>query len=103
MKTLLACSAIAAALLLSACASAPSATTTSASASVAQKSGTMYCHKERLYQASGELVCNWSASAAEVCRDNVQSSRIAVSSAVAAPADGSRCASGQWLVQVALK
>ena len=93
-------SAISAALMLSACASNTSAPTTAAAAPAA---GTMFCTKDRLYTASNDLVCNWSKSAAEVCRDNVQVTRIAQSAVTGEPVNASRCASGLWMVQVTMK
>ncbi|MFN7219357.1 MAG: hypothetical protein ACK5UX_01790 [Burkholderiales bacterium] len=93
---LLAAAGLAAAVLLSACASntaAPAATSKVAS------SGVMYCHKDRLYTAGNELVCNWTPSLTEACRDTAPTSRMAASAFSSAPTEASRCASGVWLVQ----
>ena len=64
---------------------------------------TKYCHMERLYTAGNDLVCNWAPTAAEACRDNTVTSRLAQSSVSEAPKKASRCASGEWLVQVTTK
>jgi hypothetical protein len=93
---LFAAAGIAAAMLLSACASntpAPTAATNVASA------GVMYCHKDRLYTAGNELVCNWTSSVAEACRDTAPTSRLATGAVSGAPTEAKRCASGVWLVQ----
>jgi len=63
----------------------------------------MYCHKDRLYTAGTEMTCNWTTSVAEACRDNAVASRISSGAVSNAPTDSTRCASGQWLVQVALR
>ena len=90
--------------LLGACATNDTSSSGNASTSAATpKAGTMFCHKERLYTASGDLVCNWATSAADACRDNTPSSRVAQSAATGAPSDAKRCESGQWLVQVTMK
>jgi hypothetical protein len=99
-KSFLVISAVAATILLSACATGGAETKVAAAAPA---SGTMFCAKDRLYTASNDLVCNWAKTAADVCRDNVQSSRIAQSAVTGAPVDASRCATGQWLVQVTMK
>lgn len=85
---------IAAAMLLSACAS-----NTPAPAAKVAATGVMYCHKDRLYTAGGELVCNWTPSVAEACRDTAPTSRVAANAFASAPTEASRCASGVWLVQ----
>jgi hypothetical protein len=64
---------------------------------------TKYCHMERLYTASNDLVCNWAPTAAEACRDNTVTSRLPQSSVSEAPKKASRCPSGEWLVQVTTK
>jgi hypothetical protein len=69
----------------------------------ADAAATKYCHKERLYTAGNDLVCNWAPAAAEACRDNTVTSRLAQSSVSEAPKKASRCPSGQWLVQVTTK
>ena len=90
--------------LLGACANNDTSNTSSTSASqVSAIVGTMYCHKNRLYEAGGDLVCNWTTSAASACRDNTPSSRVAMANTTAAPSDGRRCESGQRLVQVTMK
>jgi hypothetical protein len=86
--------------LLGACATTESST---AQNSAAASSSTKYCHKERLYVASNEMVCNWAASAGSACRDNLPSSRIAQSAVTSEPANARRCDNGQWLVQVTMK
>jgi hypothetical protein len=99
-KSLLTICAVTATIVLSACATGGAETKVAASAPA---SGTMFCAKDRLYTASNDLVCNWAKTAAEVCRDNVQSSRIAQSAVVGEPVNASRCMTGQWLVQVSMK
>ena len=71
--------------------------------SKADTAATKYCHQERLYTAGTDLVCNWAPTAAEACRDNTVTSRVAQSSVSEAPKKASRCASGEWLVQVTTK
>lgn len=88
--------------LLSACATSESNTKPAASAPVTA-TGTMFCHKERLYSANNQFICNWAATAADSCRDNTPSSGIAQTVVTAAPQDARRCESGQWLVQVTMK
>jgi hypothetical protein len=94
-KLFLAATSACAAVLLSACATAPA---TSTSAATTAGAGNMYCFKDRLYTAGSDYVCNWTSSVAEACRDSAQSSRVAVSSLTAAPVESTRCASGVWLV-----
>jgi hypothetical protein len=62
-----------------------------------------YCFKERLYSSGGEMSCNWASSAAEACRDFTETTRIAASAMTEAPKKSTRCANGEWLVQVTLK
>jgi hypothetical protein len=62
-----------------------------------------YCYRERLSTAGAELSCNWAESVAEACRDNTQTSKIPVSAVAEPPKKASRCANGEWLVQVTLK
>jgi|GEM_PF-3705654 len=90
--------------LLGACATSESSNAASAAPSVATaKADSKFCHKERLYTVGGEMVCNWAQTAADACRDNTQSSRLAQSAVTGAPSDVRRCESGQWLVQVTMK
>lgn len=95
-------SAAAVAVLLSACAATESNVGGNAAAASAASS-TKYCHKDRYYVSGGEMVCNWTNSAGDACRDNVPSSRIAQSAVTGEPTNTRRCESGQWLVQVTMK
>jgi hypothetical protein len=85
---------LAAAMLLSACASNTAAPTAKVAAA-----NTMYCHQDRLYTAGNEYVCNWTPSLTEACRDTAPASRLATSAVTGAPTQATRCASGVWLVQ----
>lgn len=69
----------------------------------ADAASTKYCHMERLYTAGNDLVCNWAPTAAEACKDNAVTTRVAQSAVSEAPKKASRCASGEWLVQVTTK
>lgn len=84
--------------LASGCASTASTATVAASSSKVS-----YCHKERLYTAGGDLVCNWSDSVEAACKDNAQVSRVATASLTDAPADSRLCPSGQRLVMATRK
>jgi hypothetical protein len=87
--------------LLAACAT-PQASTAPA-AQAAPAGSTLYCHKDRLYTASGDMVCNWTESIETACKDLAPTSRLASSNASGAPTDSRLCPSGQRLVQVAKK
>ena len=93
--------------LLGACAtqSAMQGATTNAAASktTATATGSKFCHKERLYDTGGEMVCNWAGTAADACRDIVPASRISKALVEGEPINARRCESGQWLVQVSMK
>ncbi len=86
--------------LLGACATTESNTGENLAAA---SSSTKYCHKDRLYVASNEMVCNWASSAGSACRDNLPSSRIAETAVTGEPTNIRRCDNGQWLVQVTMK
>ena len=99
MKTTLA---LAAALVLAACAT-PNASLNGAPLAVAGGSGgTYYCWKDRLDTEGGNLVCNWEASAADACRSTGVVS-IAKSNVAKGPENTRRCENGQWLVVVTTK
>lgn len=95
--------------LLGACAtqSATQGATTIAAASkttaTATATGSKFCHKERLHDIGGEMVCNWAGTAADACRDIVPTSRISKALVEGEPINARRCESGQWLVQVSMK
>jgi hypothetical protein len=90
--------------LLGACATTESNTSqNSASTSASASSGAKFCHKERYYVTRNEMVCNWATSAADACRDNLPSSRIAQTAVTSEPTNASRCDNGQWLIQVTMK
>ncbi|NJR71932.1 MAG: hypothetical protein HC782_02065 [Gammaproteobacteria bacterium] len=87
--------------LLGACATSES--TQRPAEVTATTTGTKFCHKERLYTANNQFVCNWAATAADACRDVTPSSGIAETAVASAPQNARRCESGQWLVQVTMK
>lgn len=70
---------------------------------VATSSGTLYCHKDRLIETAAGYECNWSMQPRDVCDGSIPATVVAKSSAVAPPANGNRCASGQWLTTVATR
>jgi hypothetical protein len=91
--------------LLSACANTNMSTGAGSAAAplAAASAGAMYCYKDRLYSAGGNLNCNWAASTREACSGNTQASSIASSATTGAPVDSNRCSNGNWLVQVTMK
>jgi hypothetical protein len=90
---------IATSALLAACAGTGTAAPDSAVASSAAK----FCYQDRLHKVDNQLECNWVSSAAEACRGQGPVSRVALSAANGEPVRASRCASGQWLVQLSMK
>lgn len=91
---------VAAATLLAACAGTGGAV---APQTAVASSGSKFCHQDRLHKVDNQFECNWVDSAAEACRGAGPISRIAASATLGEPAKASRCGSGQWLVQVAMK
>ncbi len=95
---------LSAAALVSALSVAPAMAQSSAGQSRAGSANAeRYCYRERLNTTGAEISCNWADSAAEACRDNTQTSRLAVSAMTEPPKKSIRCANGEWLVQVTLK
>jgi hypothetical protein len=82
---------------------APSFAQSSAPSKSGAASNDRYCFKERLYTAGGEMSCNWATSVAEACRDFNETSRVATAAMIEVPKKSTRCANGEWLVQVTLK
>lgn len=87
--------AVAAGLVLGACATTNNGSSPAAARQVA---GTQYCWQDRLETAGGKLTCNWAASRREACEalnfSTIEAARYA------APKKASMCANGQWLVEI---
>ena len=93
MKTPLA---VAATLILSACAAVPGASPTPARVA---NGATSYCWQGRLVTEGDNMVCNWSSSAREAC-DNMSLSTMKKSAVASGPERVTMCGNGQWVVAV---
>ena len=83
-------------LALAACAATENGSTAAAGATTA--AGTQYCWQERLDTSGGKHTCNWSADKRSACEGTTFTALEA--QRYAAPRKGSRCANGQWLVEL---
>ena len=86
--------------LAAACAAPGAATTRTAAAAPA--GGTQYCMKDRLFESSTEMSCNWAPTFADACENSNRSS-ISKGSISGVPANAGRCNNGQQLVVVTKK
>ena len=99
MKTTLA---LAAALLLSACASVQKSPAAAPGMNASSGASTYYCWKDRLATEGDNLVCNWETNVTAACRsDGVVS--LSKASIARGPVDARRCENGQWLVSATMK
>lgn len=89
--------AIAAALLVSACATVNPPAPTAAATPAA---GTYYCFKDRLATEGDAYACNWERDARDVCHSIGSRTTLRKSAVASGPTDVRRCDNGQWVVMV---